>query len=156
MATSICERSLARIGWELFGLRYRSVINRYWILFRTRHPHAELDVVSLSLNQTARLCYFSEGGYQRPREQVAYPGTTAAAEHLANELDRAHKDKLSATHVLESLLDIEVIATKARRTRGRLRFAHYPVHKSLAEFDFDFQPSLDRKVVAELSTLWGT
>lgn len=91
--------------------------------------------------------------YQRLREHLAYLGMTAAAEHLSTELDRANKDKLSATQVLESLLDIEVIATKARRTRGRLRFAHYPVHKTLAEFDFDFQPSLDRKVIAELSTL---
>jgi DNA replication protein DnaC len=91
--------------------------------------------------------------YQRLREHFAYLGMTAAAEHLSIELDRATKDKLSATQVLESLLDIEVIATKARRTRGRLRFAHYPVHKTLAEFDFDFQPSLDRKVIAELSTL---
>jgi hypothetical protein len=66
--------------------------------------------------------------YQRLREHLAYLGMTAAAEHLSIELDRAHKDKLSATQVLESLLDIEVIATKARRTRGRLRFAHDPVH----------------------------
>ncbi len=27
------------------------------------------------------------------------------------------------------------------------------MHKTLADFDFDFQPNLDRKVVAELSTL---
>ena len=33
------------------------------------------------------------------------------------------------------------------------RFAHYPVHKTLAGFDFDFQPQLDRASVAELSTL---
>jgi DNA replication protein DnaC len=46
-----------------------------------------------------------------------------------------------------------VEATQARKLRGRLRFAHYPVHKTLAEFDFDFQPGLDRKQVAELSTL---
>jgi DNA replication protein DnaC len=50
-------------------------------------------------------------------------------------------------------LGIEVEATKARRQRGRLRFARYPVHKTLAEFDFDFQPGVDRRVVAELSTL---
>jgi len=46
-----------------------------------------------------------------------------------------------------------VEATRARRQRGRLRFARYPVHKTLAEFDFDFQPGVDRRVVAELSTL---
>jgi len=37
--------------------------------------------------------------------------------------------------------------------RARLRFARYPVHKTLAGFDFDFQPQLDRALVAELSTL---
>jgi DNA replication protein DnaC len=63
------------------------------------------------------------------------------------------KEKLSPTQVLEELLEIEVAETKARKTRGRLRFAHYPVHKTLADFDLDFQPSIDRKQIAELSTL---
>lgn len=31
--------------------------------------------------------------------------------------------------------------------------AHLPRNKTLANFDFDFQPSIDRQVVAELSTL---
>jgi DNA replication protein DnaC len=91
--------------------------------------------------------------YQRLRGHLAYLGLTAAAEHLAPELDRALAEQRSPTQVLERLLDLEVEATKARRLRGRLRFARYPVHKTLAEFDFDFQPDLDRKLVAELSTL---
>jgi DNA replication protein DnaC len=91
--------------------------------------------------------------YQRLREHLAYLGMTAAAEHLSEHLDRALKQKLSPTNVLENLLDIEVAATKARKARGRLRFAHYPVHKTLADFDFDFQPTLDRKQIGELSTL---
>lgn len=91
--------------------------------------------------------------YQRLREHLAYLGMTAAAEQLAVELDRGMTEKSSATQILERLLEHEVTETKARRTRGRLRFAHYPVHKTLADFDFDFQPSLDRAQIAELSTL---
>jgi len=91
--------------------------------------------------------------YQRLREHLAYLRLTTAAEHLSAELDRALKEQISATQVLERLLEAEVEETRARRQRGRLRYARYPVHKTLAEFDFDFQPSLDRKVVAELSTL---
>jgi DNA replication protein DnaC len=91
--------------------------------------------------------------YQRLREHLAYLRLPTAAEHLAAELDRALAEQTSATQVLERLLEREVAATKARRQRGRLRFARYPVHKTLAEFDFDFQPGLDRKLVAELSTL---
>ena len=91
--------------------------------------------------------------YRRLRGHLAYLGLTAAAEHLSAELDGALAERRSPTQVLERLPDLEVEATKARRLRGRLRFAHYPVHKTLAEFDFDFQPSLDRALVAELSTL---
>ncbi len=87
------------------------------------------------------------------REHLAYLGLTAAAQHLSTALDRAQAEQLSVTHVLEALLEIEVRETKARRQRGRLRFARYPVYKTLAQFDFDFQPALDRQVVAELSTL---
>jgi DNA replication protein DnaC len=91
--------------------------------------------------------------YQRLREHLAYLGLTTAAAHLSAELDRALAESHSATQVLERLLEVEVTETRARRQRGRLRFAHYPVHKTLAQFDFDFQPHLDRHLVAELSTL---
>lgn len=91
--------------------------------------------------------------YQRLREHLAYLKLTAAAEQLATELDRAQQEQSSPTQVLERLLEIQADATKASRQRGRLRFARYPVYKTLADFDLDFQPSLDRKQIAELSTL---
>ena len=91
--------------------------------------------------------------YQRLREFLAELRMTAAAEHLATELDRGLAEKASATEILERLLRIEAEATRARRQRGRLRFARYPAHKTLADFDFDFQPNLDRKQIGELSTL---
>ena len=37
-----------------------------------------------------------------------------------------------------------------RRLSGRLRFAHYPLDRRLAQFEFGFQPSIDRVVIAEL------
>ncbi len=91
--------------------------------------------------------------YQRLREHLAYLKLTTAAEQLSGELERAQREQLSVTQVLEKLLRLEVQETRARRQRGRLRFALYPVIQTLAEFDFDFQPSIDRKLVAELSTL---
>lgn len=91
--------------------------------------------------------------YQRLREHLAYLGMAAAADQLAAELDRAQTETASATQVLERLLAIQVEDVRARRQRSRLQFARYPVLKRLSDFDFDFQPHLDRKVVAELSTL---
>jgi DNA replication protein DnaC len=91
-----------------------------------------------------------ESAYQRLRSHLAYLGLTTAAERLAHHLD---DPDASTTEVLERLLAEEVEVTERRRAAGRLRFAHYPLQKTLADFDFSFQPSIDRKVVSELSTL---
>jgi DNA replication protein DnaC len=91
--------------------------------------------------------------YHRLREHLAYLGLSTASEELAPALDRAGKEKLSAVEVLEDLLAKEAEATRARRLHGRLRFAHYPLRKTLHEFEFDYQPSVDASVIAELSTL---
>jgi DNA replication protein DnaC len=94
-----------------------------------------------------------DSAYQLLREHLAYLGLTTASEHLAPVLDRAKTEKLSSVEILEELLSAEAQATRERRLHGRLRFAHYPVRKTLADFDFDHQPSIDRAVVGELSTL---
>ena len=91
--------------------------------------------------------------YARLREHLAYLGLTTASERLAAELERATTETAAPVEVLERLLAAEVEATAARRLSGRLRFAHYPLDKRLGQFEFDFQPSIDRAVIAELSTL---
>jgi DNA replication protein DnaC len=91
--------------------------------------------------------------YQRLREHLAYLGLTTASEELAPALERARTLKLSAVEVLEDLMAKEAEATRTRRLAGRLRFAHYPLGKTLADFEFDYQPSIDRKTLGELSAL---
>jgi DNA replication protein DnaC len=91
--------------------------------------------------------------YQRLREHLAYLGLTTAAEELAPALERGTSQKLSAVEVLEDLMAREAEATRTRRLAGRLRFAHYPLRKTLSAFEFDYQPSIDQAVVSELSTL---
>ena len=44
-------------------------------------------------------------------------------------------------------------ATTARREASLARFARLPAPWQLSDFDFDAQPSVDRKLVAELATL---
>jgi DNA replication protein DnaC len=91
--------------------------------------------------------------YARTREHLAYLGLLTASERLAGELERATTEAVAPVEVLERLLAAEVEATAARRLTGRLRFAHYPLTKRLDSFELDFQPSIDRSVIAELSTL---
>ncbi len=91
--------------------------------------------------------------YQTLRAHLAYLRLTAAAEALPGELDHAAKAKLGHTAFLERLLDVEVTATEARRHASLERFASLPAPWRLDDFDFDAQPSVDRKLVDELATL---
>ena len=91
--------------------------------------------------------------YQQLRGHLAYLRLTAAAEQLSEHLDRAQRTQSGYQQFLHDLLAVEVHATEQRRLDGRLRFASFPHHKTLDEFDFDAQPSLDRRLVDELAPL---
>lgn len=95
----------------------------------------------------------TRASYETLRAHLSYLRMTRAEEVLAAHIESARKHKLSHVTFLERLLKEEVDATQARRLRGRLRFSHLPVDKRLADFDFDFQPSIDRKMVEELAGL---
>ena len=91
--------------------------------------------------------------YQQLRSQLAYLRLPAAAEALPGVLDAARVDKLGHSAFLCRLLETEVAATEARRHAGLERFARLPAPWRLADYDFDAQPSVDRKMVEELATM---
>jgi DNA replication protein DnaC len=91
--------------------------------------------------------------YQQLRGHLAELRLSAAAEALPAELDHARAGQLSHTAFLERLLAIEVTATQARRQASLARFACLPAPWQISDFDFDAQPSIDRKLIAELGTL---
>jgi DNA replication protein DnaC len=91
--------------------------------------------------------------YQSLRGHLATLRLAAAAEALPAELDAARAKSLTHTAFLERLLRIEVAATHARCQASLARFACLPAPWRIADFDFDAQPSVDRKLVEELATL---
>jgi DNA replication protein DnaC len=91
--------------------------------------------------------------YQVLRGHLASLRLAAAAEALPAELEYAQKMKLGHTAFLERLLGVEVTATEARRRSSLERFANLPAPWRIEDFDFDAQPSVDKKLVNELATL---
>ena len=91
--------------------------------------------------------------YQQLRAHVHDLRLTAVAEQLAPALEHAERDKPSYTQFLHDLLAHEVTAVEQRRLQGRLRFAKLPARRTLDQFDFSAQPSLDRRLVEDLATL---
>lgn len=57
------------------------------------------------------------------------------------------------TEFLCRVLDAELVQRRDRGTQMRLKLAHLPFHKTLEQFDFGFQPSLDQRQIEELATL---
>lgn len=91
--------------------------------------------------------------YQALRGHLATLRLGAAAEALPAALDAARTEGSTHTAFLERLLAVEVAATIARRQASLARFACLPAPWRIADFDFDAQPSVDRKLVEELASL---
>ena len=78
-------------------------------------------------------------------------------DHLAAQLDvvceQAAKKDLDYKAFLGQALEAEWKGRYQKGVENRLRQARFPWIKTLDQFDFAFQPSIDRKVVRELSGL---
>ena len=68
-------------------------------------------------------------------------------------LEQAAKKDLGYRELLTQALTCEWQGRKQKGAEARLAQARLPWLKTLEQFDFSFQPSIDRKVVRELSTL---
>src|SRR6266540_2285654 len=94
-----------------------------------------------------------QGLYEQLKDDLGYLKLVRAAELLPALLDRARDEQLSHAAFLAELVAEEAAATRNRRMAARLRFAHFPHRRTLEDFDYDFQPSVDRKLVADLASL---
>jgi DNA replication protein DnaC len=72
---------------------------------------------------------------------------------LQTHLERAAQQEVSYADFLGELLEAELASRRDRALSARTRMAGLPYQKTLAQFDFAFQPSVDQKQVRELQTL---
>jgi DNA replication protein DnaC len=76
----------------------------------------------------------------------------SAADRLDAVLAEAARKEPTYLDFLDGILREELDAKQKRRVTMGIKIAHFPVVKTLEEFDFKFQPSLDAKLVRELAT----
>ena len=72
---------------------------------------------------------------------------------LDEELSRALKEQQPISAFLDSLLGTEAQGILQRRIERRIKESRLPQRKLLADFNFSFQPGLDKALILELSTL---
>jgi len=72
---------------------------------------------------------------------------------LDNYLEIAAKENKSTIEILDYLVDQELRSKDGRSLALRMRKAGFPMEKRLVDFDFGFQPSLDKGIVNDIASL---
>lgn len=72
---------------------------------------------------------------------------------LDNYLEIAAREGKTTLEVIDYLIDQEKHAKDALSYETRMKLARFPVKKRLEDFDFEFQPSIDRTVISDLTSL---
>jgi DNA replication protein DnaC len=74
-------------------------------------------------------------------------------ERLEQTAERARAEQWPYEQFLESLLEAEIFARDASGARMRIRHASFPALKTLEDFDWTVQPSVERPLVLHLAQL---
>jgi len=90
---------------------------------------------------------------ERARQHLLALGLKDTAEALDAHLERAAQREVSYADFLADLLEAELAVRRRRYLETRTKLARLPFRKTLDDFDFDAQPSVDRRQVRELATL---
>lgn len=90
---------------------------------------------------------------ERTRQALESLGLTQAAAVLDSRLETAAARQSTYLDFLDDLLEAELTVRRERYLKARMRLAHLPFHKTLDQFDFSFQPSIDERQIRELATM---
>ncbi len=91
--------------------------------------------------------------YERAHANLVKLKLNTVESLLDNTLELASKDGKSTLEVFDFLLEEERKAKESHLVESRMRFAGFPSRKTLEGFDFEFQPSLEKKLVNDLAGL---
>ncbi|MBI5227452.1 ATP-binding protein [Candidatus Micrarchaeota archaeon] len=91
--------------------------------------------------------------YERLHENLRLLGMNRMDSIMDNYLEIAGKENKSVIQILDHLCSEELQQKSTGYFNVRIKTAHFPFRKSLEEFDFSFQPSIDKKMINELSSL---
>ncbi len=84
-------------------------------------------------------------------ERLQRVGLLHAAERLGERLEQASKDNLAPHRFLDRLLEDELSEREQRRISTSLRLSGLPTGQTLGNFDFAFQPAIERAQIEMLA-----
>ncbi|HJH28493.1 MAG TPA: AAA family ATPase [Methanosarcinaceae archaeon] len=91
--------------------------------------------------------------YERLHANLQYLKLDTIESTVDNYLEIATKDGKTVMEVLDYLIDQERLIKENTARERKMRLAMFPVQKRVEDFDFDFQPSIDKTVILDLASL---
>lgn len=88
--------------------------------------------------------------YTKLEDNLTKLKLTAIKEYLPSYLEG---NDLSLPEILEQLTSKELAYRTQRSAKMSIHVAHFPYAKGLDEFDFDFQPSVDKQRIMNLASM---
>src|SRR5437016_11138649 len=88
----------------------------------------------------------------RVEERLTKLYLKTVAQRLDAILSQAARTEPTYLDFLDQILTEETDAKQRKRVAMGIQIAHFPTVKSLDDFEFKFQPSIDQKLVRELAT----
>ena len=91
--------------------------------------------------------------YERLKGNLEILKLKRVLEVLDSQTNLAQERELSYTDYLDGIIQEEVCSREDKGVKTRVKFARFPFIKTIEQFDFSYQPSLNKKKVDELFTL---
>ena len=89
--------------------------------------------------------------YERVHEYLGRLGLSTMDSTIDSYLERSHDRPVM--EILDHLLSEELKHKISRKTENMLKWSGFPYRKTIENFDFSFQPSIDRSTIDDLMTL---
>ena len=90
---------------------------------------------------------------QRIKDNLSFLGLKGILSGIDASLEEVQKETISYTDFLDRVLEEEISCRQDRRVQTLLKMSRFPYLKSLAEFNFSFQPQIEEPIIRELASL---
>ena len=91
--------------------------------------------------------------YQKVINGLADLGMHKMQEHLDYYINSVNSGEKSFSDALEELIEIEKANNQLRAVNACVKTANFPFLKTMDEFDFSFQPEINKKQLLEFASL---
>jgi len=95
----------------------------------------------------------SEFTYERLRENLERLKMKNTLEIIDNYLERAIADNINVVEILDHIFSEEAKAKHKRAIEKQIQMSGFPLKKGLDDFDFSFQPSIDKRQIEGLAPM---